>query len=152
MFKYTISYKIKSSFDSKLIKKIKDSLSAASKILKLPSEINYFEIIIVGDCKIKSLNKLYRDKDKVTDVISLAYNMPFTTINNSYNHLGEIYIDYKQSLRQSKQYSHSIDREICFLIIHGLLHLIGYDHIDLQDEKVMFSLQDEILDMANIRR
>ena len=59
--------------------------------------------------------------------------------------LGEIYISIDKALEQAKEYGHSEKREFCFLFVHGLLHLLGYDHMNSEDEKVMFGLQDIIL-------
>mgnify|MGYP006052087701 CR=1 FL=1 len=56
------------------------------------------------------------------------------------------------AIEQAKEYSHSLDREICFLFVHGLLHLLGYDHMNERDEKIMFSLQDDILNLRGITR
>ena len=59
--------------------------------------------------------------------------------------IGEIYISVEKAEEQAKEYSHSLEREMSFLFVHGLLHLLGYDHMTEEDEKVMFKLQDEIL-------
>lgn len=60
--------------------------------------------------------------------------------------LGDIFINVQAVKTQAEEYGHSQHREVCFLFTHGLLHLLGYDHMEEADEKVMFSLQDEILD------
>lgn len=138
MINYSLTYTIRKEFSNELLNKIKKIIFIANKNLNLKSKNNFFEITIVADKKIKSLNNKYRYKDKITDVISLAYNPPFEYINKEYNHLGEIYLDFNQAVRQAKMYGHSLDREICFLILHGLLHLIGFDHLNINDEKVMF--------------
>ena len=59
--------------------------------------------------------------------------------------LGEIYISFDKAREQALAYGHSLDRELKFLFVHGLLHLLGYDHMTKEDEKIMFALQDEIL-------
>ena len=64
--------------------------------------------------------------------------------------LGDIYISVEKAEEQAKEYGHSIKRELCFLFVHGLLHLLGYDHMNEEDEKVMFSLQDQILSEKGI--
>ena len=66
--------------------------------------------------------------------------------------LGDIYISIDKARSQAEEYGHSFKREICFLAVHGFLHLQGYDHMKPEDEKVMFGLQDEILDSYGIRR
>jgi len=85
------------------------------KYQKTKSEVS---IAFVGDAKIKKLNKEYRGFDKVTDILSF---------DGEDNFLGELVIDYNQIKRQAKKFKHSIKYELIFILIHGLLHLIGYD-------------------------
>ena len=66
--------------------------------------------------------------------------------------LGSISICVEKAIEQANEYMHSFEREMSFLFIHGLLHLLGYDHIEKEDEEVMFKLQDEILNALDIRR
>jgi probable rRNA maturation factor len=66
--------------------------------------------------------------------------------------LGDVFICVERALEQAKDYGHSIEREIGFLSVHGYLHLIGYDHMTKEDEKVMFTLQEEILAKAKLER
>lgn len=112
-----------------------------SEILKINEELE-FDVNIVNSNKIKSINKKYRQKDKVTDVISFANR------DNNGVHiplLGEIYICLEQAKKQASDYGHSLKREISFLFTHGLLHLLGYDHMTKKDEKVMLDLTKKIL-------
>ena len=95
----------------------------------------YFSIIFVNEEEIKKINKEYRGIDKVTDVISFALEDSKDTINNDLRILGDIYICIPRMLEQAKNYGHSIKRELSFLTIHGLLHLLGYDHMEKEDEK-----------------
>ena len=106
-----------------------------------------FNLIIVDNNYIHELNKNYRHIDRETDVISFAFlDDKNEIINNSkIIDLGEIYICYDICLKNAKKYGNSFDREFCFLFIHGLLHLLGYDHQTKEQEEVMFKLQDEIL-------
>lgn len=103
-------------------------------------------LIIVGKKKIRSINNKYRGKDSVTDVISFAnidsddYDFLDERIN-----LGDIFINVDKVISQAKKYNHSIKREFVFLTVHGLLHLLGYDHMEKKDEEIMFSLQDKII-------
>ena len=66
--------------------------------------------------------------------------------------LGDIYISIDKAKSQALEYGHSLLREICFLATHGILHLLGYDHMEPDDEKEMFALQNELLDEYNIKR
>ena len=112
----------------------------------------YFSIIFVNEEEIKKINKEYRGIDKVTDVISFALEDSKDTINNDLRILGDIYICIPRMLEQAKNYGHSIKRELSFLTIHGLLHLLGYDHMEKEDEKEMFALQELILNEEGITR
>ncbi len=104
----------------------------------------YFEIIFVDEKKIQYLNNTYRNKNNVTDVISFAFE-DNKKIVSEIRVLGEIYICIPQMIEQAKIYEHSEIRELSFLIVHGLLHLLGYDHEKKEDEKVMFEKQELIL-------
>jgi probable rRNA maturation factor len=111
-----------------------------------------FTIIFVDDDEIHRINKEYRGVDRVTDVISFAFEDNEEKRYNYIRVLGDIYISIPQMKRQALDYGHSEKRELSFLTVHGLLHLLGYDHMKEEDEKVMFSLQEEILDAKNIKR
>jgi len=111
-----------------------------------------FNIIFVDDDEIKAINNKYRGIDKTTDVISFALE-DYLDINISdIRMLGDIYISLDTAYRQALEYNHSNIREICFLITHGLLHLLGYDHMTLEDEEVMFKKQKELLEEYEIKR
>lgn len=97
---------------------------------------------------IHQINRDYRNIDRPTDVISFA----FLDDENEKNiksefplDLGEIYICYEVADENRVSYGNSLKRELCFLFVHGLLHLLGYDHMTKEDEEVMFPLQEEIL-------
>ena len=111
-----------------------------------------FNVIIVDEKKIHELNKNYRGIDKVTDVISFALEDDDTFIKTDFRILGDIYICLDKAKQQALEYGHSFLREISFLTVHGLLHLLGYDHMKKEDEKVMFELQERILDLYGIKR
>jgi len=115
------------------------------KVLQL--EDNYdLSLIIVGPISIKRINRDYRNIDKVTDVISFALLDSDDGCPIEENvELGDIFINKDRVYSQAKDYGHSIEREFVFLFVHGLLHLLGYDHMNPEDEKVMFSLQKKII-------
>ena len=112
---------------------------------------NYeIDVSLVDDETIHQINKDYRNVDRVTDVISFAFNddkNPNDQINSLevQKMLGEILICLPQAKRQAAEIGNTLERELSFLFTHGLLHLLGYDHMKEEDEKVMFRLQDEIL-------
>ena len=97
---------------------------------------------------IHSLNKTYRNIDRPTDVISFAFLDDKNEVikGDLPVDLGEIYICYEVADTNRLAYNNSIKREICFLFVHGLLHLLGYDHMTKEDEEIMFPLQEQILE------
>ena len=115
----------------------------ACKHLKVNNPM--LNIVIVDKERIQEINREYRNKDAVTDVISFAFEEVDDVEYDNIRFLGEIYICYDICLKNAKKYGNSFDREFCFLFIHGLLHLLGYDHQTKKQEEVMFKLQDEIL-------
>ena len=110
-----------------------------------------FNIIIVDNDYIHELNKNYRNIDRETDVITFALEDD-KTFNPKERILGDVYISIDKAISQSEEYSHSLKRELCFLSVHGLLHLLGYDHMIKEEEEVMFKLQEDILDEMGITR
>lgn len=111
-----------------------------------------FSIIFVGDEEIHQINREYRQVDRITDVISFAFEDNKDFMYNDIRMLGDIYICIPQMKRQALDYGHSEKRELSFLAVHGLLHLLGYDHMEKEDEKVMFDLQELILNDKDIKR
>ena len=106
-------------------------------------------VSLVNEEIIHQINNEYRHIDRVTDVISFAFNdgedRETLYHSNDVVVLGDIYICIDQAKRQAEEYGHSLDREMRFLFVHGLLHLLGYDHMKKEDEEIMFPLQEEIL-------
>ncbi len=120
-------------------------MKETAKILKIKKRFQ-FSIILVDSDTIQEINKTYRKKDQVTDVISFASNdiLGFE-IKESINELGDIFINVDRVRSQAIDYGHSLKREFSFLVTHGLLHLLGYDHMNKSEEEEMFALQEEIL-------
>ena len=109
-------------------------------------------IVIVDNEKIQEINRKYRNKDMVTDVISFAFEDNKDLEYDNVRFLGEIYISYERCKTQAEEYGHSIKREFIYLAVHGLLHLLGYDHIKEEDKKIMRALEEEILNEYDITR
>lgn len=143
--------------DKELKNKITEIFAIALKETNKKQNISV-NITIVGEKQIRSLNSEYRNVDRVTDVLS------FPLLENCelcgqemqdekvLTDLGDIVICKKRAISQAKTYGHSIQREICFLALHGFLHVLGFDHIKKEDENVMFPLQDKILKKAQMER
>ena len=110
----------------------------------------FISVTIVDNAYIHEINKTYRHIDRPTDVISFAFLDDNPKRDELFKSgqmvvLGEIYISFEKAQEQALSYGHSLDRELKFLFVHGLLHLLGYDHMKKEDEEIMFRLQDEIL-------
>lgn len=115
------------------------------KTLKLKDKYA-LSLIITGPKTIRKINADYRNIDKVTDVISFA--LLDSGESEEYDgviELGDIFINRNRVLSQAKEYGYSQKREFVFLFVHGLLHLLGYDHMNPKDEKKMFDLQKRII-------
>lgn len=121
-------------------------MEKAGKILNR-SDTLVCSVIFCSPDQIHEINRTYRNIDRPTDVISFAMqdDQSNILIEEEENELGDIFINTQAVKDQAAQYGHSTRRESCFLFCHGLLHLMGYDHMTEEDEKVMFGLQKEIL-------
>ncbi len=144
-------------FTNEEMKNIQKVYSVAEKELLLSKEMEV-NLVIVSPETIKEMNNEYRQVDRVTDVLSFPMLDNIDDLNKECDailgevNIGDIYICRERATEQAIEYKHSLKREICFLALHGLLHLLGYDHIKKEDEQVMFQLQDKILQMAKITR
>ena len=112
-----------------------------------------FNLIIVDNEYIHELNRTYRIIDRETDVITFALEDEDSIILPSDERvLGDIYISIDKAESQALEYGHSLLRELSFLAVHGFYHLLGYDHMTPEEEKVMFQKQEEVLEEYGITR
>lgn len=125
------------------LKDIEALLKKSVKFLNIENAV--FNVIIIDDSKIHEINREYRGVDRSTDVISFALEDAKDNINVPARILGDIYISIDTARRQAYEYYNTEKEEIRFLVIHGLLHLLGYDHMNANDEKEMMSLEEEVL-------
>lgn len=112
---------------------------------------------IIDDIDMKELNNEYRHINRTTDVLSLAYleqesNKEEIVHSAKAYILGDIYISFETAQRQAEEYQHSLLREMSFLFVHGLLHLLGFDHQTEEQSNIMFQLQEQILESRGIKR
>lgn len=131
-------------------KDLKEEISKIKEVINYALEFEKvnnceFNIILVDNKKIREINKVYRGIDRETDVISFALEDNKDDIKLEKRILGDIYISCDKAISQAEEYGHSTLREFSFLSVHGLLHLLGYDHMNKEDEKVMFEKQELIL-------
>lgn len=143
------------------IKLIEDILNFAGSYLKLP-ENTEMSVTLMDNEHIHEINKKYRGVDKPTDVISFAIEeddpdevpiiLPEDEEFDIPKNIGDIMVSMDKVKEQAEYLGHSEDRELGFLVVHGFLHLNGYDHMKEEDEKEMFGLQREILDSYGLTK
>ncbi len=139
----TVSTNIPSDFDTQWLTKLSNGIIEQLNIKK-PIE---FSILVTSNKKIKLLNKKYRNINEPTDVLSFympANNENFITPPDNLIHLGEIIISYEQAVKQATDESVDIRTELMVLTVHGILHLLGFDHELSGDERKMRKKEDEI--------
>ncbi|AYU55359.1 rRNA maturation RNase YbeY [Staphylococcus debuckii] len=131
-----------------------DKLLTFAKSEEQIEEDAELSVTFVDKDEIQQINRDYRDKDKVTDVISFALEEDEPEIEglDMPRVLGDIVICADVAKEQAEQYGHSFERELGFLALHGFLHLLGYDHMNEEDEKEMFGRQKTILDNYGLTR
>ena len=132
------------------LNEVKKFIDFALKKLDLDNVV--FNVIIIDNEEIHKINKEYRGIDRPTDVISFALEDDDSFIQLDKRILGDIYISIEKAKEQANEYGHKLLRELCFLTIHGILHLLGYDHMTKEDEEEMFGLQERILSEYGIER
>lgn len=127
-------------------------IEQALKTLGIEDDVEV-SCVLVDDERIHEINREYRHIDRSTDVISFAMedNDQFY-VEGMPRTLGDIFISVDHAKKQAEEYGHSLRREMCFLFTHGILHLLGYDHMTDGQEKEMFGLQDQILGALSIER
>lgn len=139
---------------------VKDVLQFAAKRLALKDSTE-MSVTMMTNPAIKKLNKQYRGVDRATDVLSFAAEesgdetpiiMDPELAAELPTNLGDLFVSIDKVEEQAKFLGHSVDRELGFLVVHGFLHLNGYDHEQPADEKKMFGLQREILDAYGLKR
>ncbi|MEG1462949.1 rRNA maturation RNase YbeY [Anaerorhabdus sp.] len=127
---------------------LEDLMVKTLRLLKVNEDVS-ISVILVRNKKIHEINRIYRQIDRPTDVISFAIcdsEDDYEVMDDSPKELGDVFINVDAVRSQAIEYGHSEKREFCFLFTHGLLHCLGYDHMNKKDEKKMFDLQRKILD------
>lgn len=117
-----------------------------------PEKPVYISILLTGNENIQVINRDYRGKDSATDVISFAYHDSGEVEYGPYDTLGDIIISLERVEDQAGDYGHSFAREFYYVLTHGILHLLGYDHIEEEDKKEMRAREEEILEKHGYTR
>lgn len=151
-----INQQTKVKYTKELQKTINNVVNAVAKSRKLPRK-SELSILLVDNEYIKELNLIYRQQNCATDVLSFAMNElaedePDYDFSNELNVLGDIVISMEKAQAQSEEYGHSLEREVGFLVAHGMLHLLGFDHETEAEEKAMYDLEENILQSINLER
>ncbi len=109
-------------------------------------------LVVAGEERVRELNRSYRGKDEPTDVLAFSTleeiggdSPPFVAPPDGVRHLGEVIISYPQAVMQAVERQHPVEREVALLIVHGVLHLLGYDHELPEPERRMMAREAEIL-------
>ncbi len=123
---------------------------AAQKTLQLESleELPSLSIKITSDQEIQELNTVYRGMDKATDVLSFEADYFDPDLESRY--LGDVVISYPQAAGQAQKRGHPVESELQLLVIHGILHLLGFDHSSVEEKESMWSIQDQVLDALGL--
>lgn len=139
-------------------KRIKKLLEFTAQAEGLSEDIEV-SITLVNDVEIQEINRDYRQIDQPTDVISFAFQdedtddlIAYESTDKPPTMLGDLIVSVETAERQAADYNHAYERELSFLIVHGFLHLLGYDHSHKKDEQIMFTKQNEILEAFGIER
>lgn len=123
---------------------IKKVIKTAYAFLEI-KETKTINVILVNNESIHEMNLYYRQIDRPTDVLSFEND-------DEEDVLGDIFISIDKAKEQALEYGHSFERELAFLSVHGFLHCNGYDHLTKDEEKEMFDLQDQILNLTSYTR
>lgn len=123
------------------IKLIEKAIKATLNYLELNDDV-IVSISFVNDEEIQSLNRDFRNVDKVTDVLSFPIDDEFDIRPTM---LGDVVINTKRVLEQAKDFGHSNEREIAYLTVHSILHLLGYDHMEEEEKKEMRSIEEAVM-------
>ncbi len=125
--------------------------SLTGKNLEDLESLGIFSIVFVSDRKIREMNRHWRGKDKATDVLSFPLDMEPEFEGTPFE-VGEIIVSVEKAVEQARDYNHGVDRELAFLITHGILHVLGFDHESPEEEKEMFGRQRKILEACGYHR
>ena len=138
-------------------------------VLQQEGIAQHVSVVIADDDTVRTLNAEYRGLDKTTDVLSFAFDnageyygegdVPsgwsaddeFVLPPGESAGLGEVIVSYPQAVRQARQAGHPVERELAFLVVHGILHLMGYDHMDDDDARVMQNKERRAMERVAVK-
>lgn len=143
-------------YSKELQKIINEAIKTVARLHKLPSN-SEVSVLIVDNSYIQEMNLIYRNNNQPTDVLSFAMNEmvdeePDIDFPSDVNVLGDIVLSLEQAELQSQEYGHSLEREVGFLVCHGMLHLLGYDHENDEETRVMRKMEDKVMAILELER
>lgn len=141
---------------AEVLERLQEGLQAVARLNELPEE-SEVDVTIVDDEEIHALNREYRGMDKPTDVLSFALDEDCDDcaepelLGGPEEHLfGDIIISAETALRQAEEYGHGLEREMTYLAVHGMFHLLGYDHMTDEEKAEMRAKEEEALRAINL--
>ncbi|MCC3161027.1 MAG: rRNA maturation RNase YbeY [Mollicutes bacterium PWAP] len=149
--KNTIVLNNKTNYEFKYLSLLQEIFDKLMNKLEVKSKTE-ISLNIVENNEIQKLSKIYRNKDKVTDILSFKNDWEILEPIIGYKMLGDLYISFKKVEEQAKEYKHSELREWSYLFGHGIMHIMGNDHLTKKDEDYMHSYIELVLKEMNIRR
>lgn len=142
--------------ENSVLKRLQEGLNSVARLNDLSEEAEV-DVTIVDDEEIHTLNREYRGMDKPTDVLSFALDEDMDDsdepelVGGPEEHLfGDIIISAETALRQAEEYGHGLEREMTYLAVHGMFHLLGYDHMTEEEKMVMRAKEEEALRAINL--
>ena len=158
MFKPEINISIKRNLNLPVDKNWLENIAKTTLKAEVISPASEMGLLITDSKTIHKLNRIYRDVDKPTDVLAFQMTsdkkrgpgMEFISAPDGIIHLGEVVISYPQAVRQAQEQGHDVTHELALLIVHGVLHLLGYDHELPTEEGRMRNREAEILSLLNL--
>ena len=151
----------KQAFTDEITSVIREAIGAAAKVGEFGENVEV-SVMLTDNENIRELNRDHRGIDRATDVLSfplIEFDEDRRAIEDTVDEsetgevmLGDIVISLERAAEQAEEYGHSLLREVGFLTVHSMLHLYGYDHMDEDEEREMFSLQEKILEEMGLKR
>lgn len=152
--------------NTEIYKQVERVIEKALEVEKVPYSAE-ISLTVVDKEEIREINSAHREIDKATDVLSFPQIEPmengyidwenlettlYMNLDTQDIMLGDIVLCEEVAREQAESYNHLLEREVCFLVAHSMLHLLGYDHMTPEEEKIMIEKQNEILDALGINR
>lgn len=135
-----------------LKKKLKKLASFTEDYTKLEKQVNWsVNLIFIGEKESLEFNQKYRKKDYPADVLAFPFFNLYKDVIDNCSELGDIFVCHSLVEKKAKEYNSTLLEELCLVFVHGLLHLLGYNHYKQSEQKVMFNLQSTILGSCSVR-